>query len=322
MITRALAATFLLAGGLALCGCSDESDPLARLGEKEPFLETCGLWANLFVKLNDTGGAVGMDIAPESDDLDYCECMVGCRVMEQLSDSRDCSTVGRTCFEPDVYAGCLEPAVDSSGVMRTPCEVPQARITQTGCDSYVDCWDPTWTRTVSGEGWYYVGEGWTMEGGTGPEPRSAIRYTAGMEPQPDSTAFLSCNVQCPVDELGVTGSGGRVGSDCAPLHCPNPECSWDANSSYVVESEDCSGGGCLMFRGGRTGAADAYCSRRCGPSAEGVSHGVGCPTGYECYAITTYFYIDIDACYCVDATQLDLAPGTMDSLRVRLCPWG
>ena len=56
-----------------------------------------------------------------------------------------------------------------------------------------------------------------------------------------------------------------------------------------------------MFKGGRGSGSEAYCTRRCGPSADGEM----CPVGFQCYPATSRFRSPF-LCYCVDESQLDL----------------
>ena len=195
------------------------------------------------------------------------------------------------------------------------CLIPQAYTVMTPCDPAdpPSCGETGILHHLEEGGWYYIGEGWDFEGTVSEEP--VLNFTdVSMAPEEGSNVYIQCWSCLP--PTGVEGRGGQVGTTCEPAWCPPSEspdeCGFHFWETYLVESEDCGGGGCLVFRF-QEDVWLPYCTRRCGVSADGR----GCPGGFRCAPILLDQEGNI--CMCVNEDQLDLGPGGHDTERVEQC---
>jgi len=254
----------------------------------------------------------------ERDPEDDCRCQTTCTMIELLENDLPCPA-SKPCVRSDGPTnGCLTSW--SGEVFRSLCTIPQAGTRTSLCG--VACDDPGAVHAPdpsSGGGWFYLGNGWSFESGTG--LATGIGFTEGMEPDAESLTFLSCEACLGPPLLGRT-SGGHVGTRCSPETCPQAyddlgepiegECGWDTQWRYIAEAEECGGGACLAFRVSE-GLWEPYCSRRCGRSGGGA-----CPDGFACYpALPTVG--GSPGCYCVDRDQLLLDEGSWDQEGIRTC---
>jgi len=132
------------------------------------------------------------------DPEDACRCLAFCKVIESLSDTRSCDTVGKPCYEPDgPGTGCAPNEVGPDGLEHTLCEIPQAGTRMSPC-TVVDppeCDDPGVTHSIDGLGWYYYGRNWSDGTTTYVEPQ--ILFTEGMEPEEGSNVYIQCGSVSP-----------------------------------------------------------------------------------------------------------------------------
>ncbi|MBW2264254.1 MAG: hypothetical protein JRG91_19995, partial [Deltaproteobacteria bacterium] len=245
-----------------------------------------------------------------------CRCETSCQLVEMLDDDRVCPE-GKPCLRSGGPGnGCRIDWVD--GEFGSLCVIPQIGTRTVGCDPSApgQCGDTDVAHAPDlsrGSGWYYMGHGWTAEGGhTYRKPN--IEYTDGMSPDAGSRLFIRCETCLGPPRLTPV-TGGEIGTPCSPETCPPyyaPEgdliegrCGWEPQETYIAEAEECLGGACLVFRH-EEGLYEPYCSRRCGRSGGGE-----CPGGYKCISA----FVDeswAPGCYCVDEDQLNLEPGSGD----------
>jgi hypothetical protein len=258
----------------------------------------------------------------EKDPDDRCRCLTQCELVEMLDSDRPCPE-GKPCVRSTgPRAGCRIDWKD--GTFHSLCTIPQIGTRISDCEA--SCWDVDVVHTPdesAGEGWYWFGGSWTLEGGLpyhGREPH--IRYSIDGMPELGSELMIRCET-CLGEPTLTPVTGGEIGTLCFPETCPPlldedtgetipGECGWESNETYIAEAEECLGGACLAFRV-ETGLWEPYCSRRCGRSG-----GRACPDGYECVAA----YVDerlSPGCYCVYEGQLNLAPGSLDVEKIWAC---
>lgn len=228
-----------------------------------------------------------------------------CQLLIELPDISDCP-VGTTALDRD---GDGEPdyrTFQETGDRHSLCIINQ--ISTRAADPELACDDPSQTLAPVSEdaGWYYLLD-YNEEG----RPASIFPRDFISSLPIHSRIYRECTM-CTAPPLGVEGQGGQVGADCEPAYCPPPPpdypedwliCDWDEVEIYLAESQECSGGGCLAFQVNYNyqnpeiideRVHGPYCSRRCGPSADGLA----CPEGFVCFAA---FYENLvePTCFCV-----------------------
>ena len=76
--------------------------------------------------------------------------------------------------------------------MHTLCEIPQAGTVMEPCSpsAPTECSNPAVTHSPEGEGWFYMGPGWTDGVRTYDDPE--IVFTTHMAPEDGSNVYLVC----------------------------------------------------------------------------------------------------------------------------------
>ncbi len=185
-------------------------------------------------KLHDVVDSVQIvrELETAHDPLNPCRCVATCTIIEQLIDLRPCPA-GKPCYDPEGDGTCATD-IDEGGIEHTLCEVPQAGTLMVGCDpaSPPEC--NAATHRIDGVGWYYIGQGWTLEG-VGVQAEPVLNFTDGMTPEEGSNVYIQCNSSiCP--ETRQCGTMANHSASC----CPE-----DQFCNCNPEIQDCGLGYCL-----------------------------------------------------------------------------
>lgn len=121
-----------------------------------------------------------INTSPTVEKKDSCHCKSNCKLIEMLSDSRNCPTNKSPYTSADGKTTWKNP---TNGIEHSLCEIPASLTTISDC--LLSCIDPSQRFTPVTSGWYYI-----PVSGENPCPR--IEITDDMKPETNSTMILMC----------------------------------------------------------------------------------------------------------------------------------